>query len=150
MIKESNSEKENNEEIVPLEIESGSSEVDNTKPNIRALPKSSLFSDLMTKTLGRLMSSANSLRIESSRSGASVLGVPIYILGGDRKQINNKIYDITPEIHKALSSTTYTGSTVKNEDDYLMMYNVVKDLGFTGNGDKKTNRKCSSQQHFQN
>ena len=57
------------------------------------------------------MSSANSLRIKSSRSGASILGVPIYTLGGDRMQINDNIYDITPEIHEALSSTTYTGKT---------------------------------------
>ena len=80
VIKESNSENENNQEIVPVEIES---EDENIQPNLRALPNSSLFSDQMTKTLGRLMSSANSLKIKSTSSGATILGVPIYTLGGD-------------------------------------------------------------------
>ena len=38
-------------------------------------------------------------------------------------------------------STTYTGRAMKNEDDILMMYNIIKDLGYTGVGDKKSNRK---------
>ena len=141
MIKESNSENENCQEIVPFEMESDNSEGDNTKPNIKTLPNSSIFSDLLTKTLGRLMSSANSLRTKSSRSDASILGVPIFTLGGDRIQIEDIIYDITPEIHKALSNTTYTGKTTKNEKDVLMMNNIVNDLGYTGIGDKKSNRK---------
>ena len=141
MIKESNFENENIQEIVPVEIESDNSKGDKTKPNIRALPNSSIFSDLLTKTLGILVSSANSLRIKSSRSGASILGVPINTLGGDRIQINDNIYDITPEIHKALSSTTYTGRTKQNEDDILMMYNIKRDSGYTSRGDRQSNRK---------
>ena len=49
------------------------------------------------------MSSSNSLKIVSSASGATVLGIPIHTLGGDRKRINDNIYDITPEKHKVLS-----------------------------------------------
>ena len=141
MITESNSENETNKEIVPVEMESDNSESDDNKPKIRGPPNSSIFSDLMTKTLGRIMSGANSLRIKSSRSGASILGVPINTLGGGRIQINDNICDITPEIHKALSSTTYTGRTMKNEGDILMMYNIVRDLGYTGRGDRQSNRK---------
>ena len=37
--------------MVPVEIDSKD---DNTKPNIKVLPNSSLFGDLMTKTLGSL------------------------------------------------------------------------------------------------
>ena len=55
------------------------------------------------------MSSANSLKITSSPSGASILGVPIYTLGGDRLQIKDNICDLTPEIYKALSYKGYTG-----------------------------------------
>ena len=55
VIKESNSENENNQEIVPVEIES---EDENIQTNLRALPNSSMFSDQMTKTLGRLMSNS--------------------------------------------------------------------------------------------
>ena len=46
VIKESNSENENNQEIVPIEIES---EDENIQTNLRALPNSSMFSDQMTR-----------------------------------------------------------------------------------------------------
>ena len=83
-----------------------------------------MFSDQMTKILGRLMSSANSLKILSTPAGATILGVPIYTLGGDRIQTKDNIYDLTPEIYKALSDTGYTGKTMKNESDILMMSNI--------------------------
>ena len=138
VIKKSNSENENNQEIVPVEIES---EDENIQTNLRALPNSSMFSDQMTKTLGRLMSSANSLKIISTSSGASILGVPIHTLGGDRIQIKDNIYDLTPEIYKALSFTGYDGKTMKNENDILMLNNIIRDLGYTGIGDHKSFRK---------
>ena len=132
ILKESNSENENNQEIVPFE---------NIQTNLRALPNSSMFSDQMKKTLGRLMSSANSLKINSTPSGATILGVPIYTLGGDRIQIKDNIYDLTPEIYKALSYTGYDGKTMKNENDILMLNNIIRDLGYTGIGDIKSKRK---------
>ena len=138
VIKESNSENENNQEIVPVEVES---EDENIQTNLRALPNSSIFSDQMTKTLGRLMSSANSLKINSTPSGATILGVPIITLGGDRIQIKDNIYDLTPEIYKALSFTGYEGKNLKNDNDILMLYNFINDLGYTGIGDNKSKRK---------
>ena len=138
VIKESNSENENNQEIVTVEIESDD---ENIQTNLRALPNSSMFSDQMTKTLGRLMSSANSLKINSTPSGATILGVPIDTLGGDRIQLKDNIYDLTPEIYKALSYTGYEGKNLKNENDILMLYNIINDLGYTGIGDHKSKRK---------
>ena len=81
------------------------------------------------------MSSANSLRIKSSPSGASILGVPIYTLGGDKLRIRDNDYDLSPEIYKALSDTGYTGKTMKNENDILIMNNIMNDLGYTGDID---------------
>ena len=81
------------------------------------------------------MSSANSLRIESSPSGALILGVPIYTLGGDELRIRDNDYELTPEIYKALSYTGHIGETMKNESDILMMNNIINDLGYTGIGD---------------
>ena len=95
----------------------------------------------MTKTLGRLMSSANSLKIKSTPSGATILGVPIHTLGGDTIQIKDNVYDLTPEIYKALSYTGYDGKTMKNENDILMLNNIIRDLGYTGIGDHKSFRK---------
>ena len=138
VVKRSNSENENNQEIVPVEIES---EDENTQTNSRALPNSSMFSDQMTKTLGTLMSTANSLKIKSTPSGATILGVPVYTIGGDRIQIKDNVYDLTPEIYKALSYTGYEGKNLKNENDILMLYNIINDLGYTGIGDNKSKRK---------
>ena len=112
----------------------------NSGDDIKALPNSSKISNSMQETIGSLMNSRNSLKItqeESSR--ANILDVPIQISGADTKK-NKKIYESTPEIHKALSSTTYTGRTEKKEDDILMMSNFI-DLGYTGTEDRQSNRK---------
>ena len=95
----------------------------------------------MTKTLGRLMSSANSLKIISTPAGVSILGVPVYRLGGDRIQIKDNVYDLTPGMYKALSYTRYDGNTMKDENDILMMYNIIRDLGYNGTGDRDSKRK---------
>ena len=138
VIKSSNSENEKNQDIVPVEIES---EDENIQTNLGALPNSSMFSDQMTKTLGRLMSSSNSLRIKPTPSGATILGVPINTLGGERIQIKDNIYDLTPEIYKALCYPGYTGKTMKNKNDILMLNNIKNDLGYTGLGDYPSKRK---------
>ena len=138
VINPSNSENEYNQELVPFNIES---EDEIIQTNLRALPNSSMFSDQMTKTLRRLMSSSNSLKINSSPSGATILGVPINTLGGDRIQIIDNIYDLTPERYKTLSYTGYTGNTIKNEADILMMSNFKNDLGYTGLRDYLSKRK---------
>ena len=137
-INPSNSENENNQKIVRVEVES---EDENIQTNLKANPNSSMFSDQMTKTLGRLMSSANSLKIKSTPSGATILRVPIHTLGGDTIQIKDNVYDLTPEIYKALCFTGYDGKTMKNENDILMLNNIIEDLGYTGIGDHKSFRK---------
>ena len=38
-------------------------------------------------------------------------------------QIKDNIYDLTPEIYKALSYTGYDGKTRKKENDNLMLNN---------------------------
>ena len=100
-----------------------------------------MFSGKMTKTLGRLMSSADSLKIKSAPSGATIPGVPINTLGGDRTQIKDNIYDLTPEIYKALSYTGYTGKTMENENDILMINIIIRDLEYTGIADYISKRK---------
>ena len=95
----------------------------------------------MAKTLGRLMSSANSLKIKSTPSGATISWVPINTLGGDRIQIKDNIYDLTPEIYKALAYTGYDGKSMKKENDILMLNIIIRDLEYTGIGDNKSKRK---------
>ena len=138
MIKEANSENVNNQEIVPVEIESKDEKI---QTNLRALPNSSIFSELMSKTLGILMPSLNSLKIKPSPCGATILGVPIYTLGGDKLRIRDNVYELTPEIYKALSYTGYTGESPKKASDFLMMNNIIRDLNYTGDGNKPSKRK---------
>ena len=95
----------------------------------------------MTKTLGSLMSSSNSLKIQSSHSGATILGDRIYTLGGDKLRIRDNDYELTPETYKALSFTGYTGKTMKIENDILGTNNIIGDLSHTGVGDRPSNRK---------
>ena len=84
----------------------------------------------MREMIGSIMNSRNSLKIIQDESGrANILGVPIQIPGAETIKMNENINDVTPEIYKALSSTSYTGKTMKNEDDIFMMYNIISDLG---------------------
>ena len=87
------------------------------------------------------MSSSNSLKIKASPSGATILGVPINTLGGDKLRTRDNDYELTPEIYKALSNAGYNGITMKNENDILMLNNIIRDLGYTGVGDRDSKRK---------
>ena len=114
----------------------------NSEKIIKALPNSSQFSDSMRQMIGSLMNSKNSLKITQDESGkANILGVPIQISGADTIKINENIYELTPEIYNALSDTGYTGKTMKNESDILMMNNIIRDLGYTGDDDRNSKRK---------
>ena len=41
-----------------------------------------------------------------------------------------------------MSDTGYTGKTMKNESDILMMNNNIRDLGYTGREDRDSKRKA--------
>ena len=88
------------------------------------------------------MNSKNFLKLIPDDSGrATILGVPINTLGGDRLQIKENICDLTPEIYKALSDTGYTGKKMRSENDILMINIIIRDLGYTGDGDRESKRK---------
>ena len=116
---------------------------------IMALPNSSKFSIAMRQMLGSLMNSRNSLKITQDESGrANILGAPIQISEGDTIKINENVYELTPEIYKAFTYTTYSGNTMKDENDILMMYNIIRDLGYKVV--EIQNEKYFSQKSFQN
>ena len=96
----------------------------------------------MRERIGWLKNSRKSLKIIQDELGrANILGVPVQISEADTMKTNENISDVSPEIYKALSSRSYTGKTMKNEDDISPMYNIVRDLGYTDVGDKKQNRE---------
>ena len=95
------------------------------------------------ETLGALTNCKNSLRLirDDSSKVSSIVGIPIHTLGDDRIRITDNVYDLTREIYKALSSTSYNGKTMKDENDTSMMNNFKRDSGYTGIGDRSSNRK---------
>ena len=114
----------------------------NSKVDIKALPNSFKFSNSMKQMIGSLMNSRNSLKITQDETGrANILGVPIQISESDTIKINETVYELTPEIYKALTYTSYTGDTMKDENDILMMYNIIRDIGYNGIGDRDSKRK---------
>ena len=130
---------------MPVEVELENSEDENKdkKTGIKALPNSFKFSKQMLNTIDKLITSKNSLKKyqDERTGGASINGVPVLILGGNSWKVGDNVYEITPEIHKALSSTLYTGETKKKENDILMLKNILRDVKYTGVGDRPSNRK---------
>ena len=113
----------------------------NSKIDLKSLPNSSKVGNSMRQMLGSLMNSRNSLKItrdESSR--ATILGIPNQI-SADTIKINENIQELTPEIYKALTYPTYDGRTMKNENDIFLTNNNIRDVGYTGDGDKPSKRK---------
>ena len=82
----------------------------------------------------------NSLKLNQDKiHSTSILAVSIKPSGGDKKQVYENIYESTPEIHRALSQSSYTGKPMKNENDRRTLYNFLTDIAYTGDGDEKTN-----------
>ena len=76
----------------------------------------------MRKMLGALMNSANSSKITQYELGrVKILGTPIHVSEGDLMKINGNIYKLTAQVFKALTDPLYTGVTMKNDDDFLML-----------------------------
>ena len=114
----------------------------NSKIDLKSLPNSSKFSNSLRQMIGSLMNSGNSLKITQDESGrANILGVPIQISEGDTIKINENVYELTPEIYKALTYTSYAGDTMEDENDIIMMFNIIRDLGYNGIGDRDSKRK---------
>ena len=97
---------------------------------------------LLQDTFKSLFESSNSLKLNQDKEvNLNILGVPLLSLAGDKVQVYDNIYEFTPEIHKAISEISYTGKSMKNENDQRNLYNFLVDNGYTGRGDEKTNQK---------
>ena len=97
---------------------------------------------LSQDTFKSLVISTSSIKLNQDKDGnLSILGAPLISLGGDKVQVYHNIYEFTPEIHKALSNSSYTGKSMKNEKDKRNLYNFLVDIGYAGRGDEKTKQK---------
>ena len=98
---------------------------------------------LLQDTFKSLYETSNSLKLNKDNDdNLSILGTPIKSLGGDKILVNdNNIYEFTPEIHKALSKSFYTGKSMRNENDRITLYNFLTDIGYNGDRDEQTSQK---------
>ena len=81
----------------------------------------------MKETHISLTRASNSLRLKQDNSGnISTLRRQICTLRGDKIKINDNIYELTSELHETFSSTSYTGKTMKNENNIRTLYNILK------------------------
>ena len=95
------------------------------------------------KKSGLLVGSPTSLRIDQDDLGrATIPAVPIYALGGDEVEINDNVCEVTDEIHIVLSSTGYTGKSMKRFSDFLTLQNKLNEVWYTGIADE--NSKCKT------
>ena len=93
----------------------------------------------MKGKLSSLTRASTSLRLkQDDLANLSILGTPLQILGGKKIKINDDVYDLSPETHKALSSTSYTGKFMRDEENLRTLYNILKDVGYTGIGDRSS------------
>ena len=75
---------------------------------------------LLRDTFKSLSDSASSLKLNQDKNGKfSILGTNITPLGGDKIQVYDNIYEFNPQIHLALSKSSYTGKSMKNENDRI-------------------------------
>ena len=103
------SEYKNQQEIVHNKIEADH-ENDDIESNIRVLPN---YIQLMRETFGSLMRSRKSLGKEQDDLGrATIFGVPIQVTSSNSLKTTDNHNNLTDEIHKALSSTGYSGKSM--------------------------------------
>ena len=98
-------------------------------------------STLLQNTFESLTETSTSLKLNQDKNGNfSILGTNITPLGGDKIQVYDNIYEFNPQIHLAISKSSYTGKSMKNENDRITLYKFLTDVGYTGIGDEKTNQ----------
>ena len=100
-----------------------------------------LSSNLLKNTFESLENTSNSLKLNKDEDdNYSILKSVIKPLGGDKILVtDSNIFEFSPEIHKSLSRSNYTGKSRKYEDDKRNLYNFLTDFRYTGLGDENTN-----------
>ena len=96
-----------------------------SQSNARAFSSSSKFSDQIMNTLGALKESSNSISKKLTPTGKTINGVPVYTIGSNTMEINDNVYELTDEKHKALSSTGYSGEWWDHEENFCFLLFIV-------------------------
>ena len=102
------------------------------------------MSNLSKNTFESLENTTNSLKLNKDEDdNYNILKSAKKPLGGDKILVNDSnIYEFSPEIHKALSKSSYTGKSMKDENDRRTLYNFLTDIGYNfRNRDEITSQK---------
>ena len=99
-------------------------------------------SALLKDTFKSLREESNALKlVEDEDNNLTIRGIPIKSHGGNKVLINNnRVHDLSTEMHKALSNSSYTGKSMKNKEDQLKLYNFLTDIGYTKIRGKQTSQ----------
>ena len=62
-------------------------------------------------------------------------------MGSNIFKINDNVYELTDEIHEALSSTGNSGKSMRKDSNFLFLNNITNDGGFKRIGDRTKNCK---------
>ena len=100
-----------------------------------------ISSILLKNAFNSLENTSTSLILNKDENdNYSILKSVIKYLGGYKILVNGNIYEFSPEIHKSLSRSKYTGKSMKNEDDKKKFYKFLTDIGYNGLADENTNQ----------
>ena len=93
----------------------------------------------MKRVLDALLLSRISLKVDQSASGhPNILSLPIQILVTNTLKIGDNFQKLTDERFKTLSSTGYSGTSIK-KSDIPTLSNLFDDCLYSGIGRKKIN-----------
>ena len=101
-----------------------------------------ISSNLLKNTFESLENTTNSLKLnKDADDNYGIIKSVLKQLGGDKILVNiSNINEFSPEIHKSLSRSNYTGKSMKNEDDKRNLYKFLTDIGYNGLGEENTNQ----------
>ena len=104
-------------------------------------PPSVKITQELFSTLGAMATSNNKFKIVQDNKGRAYFnGVLINPLGGNDVKIGNNIYELTPEIQKALLQTDYKFDKM-SDNDILVFNQIIKEIKYDSKTDRKSKRR---------
>ena len=105
------------------------------------LPEGVKVSDNLIQTFAFMNKSKNFFKaIRNDQGKLSWNNKVIEPLGGNKIKIDNKEFNLTPEIQKAMTNTNYNFKNMKNDDDILNFANILETVDYNPKQDSHSGR----------
>ena len=115
------------------------------------LPEGVKVSDNLIQTFAFMNKSKNFFKaVRNDEGKLSWNNKVIEPLGGNKIKIDNKEFNLTPEIQKAMTSTNYNFNNMKNDDDILTFANILKTVNYNSKQDSHSARSKYIKNNLQN